>query len=377
MPDRVDHILESVREDRRPFVRRLVTKTTYAPPAVSSFSMSGIQATYASPPATHRAGTSEGSLSTPLDGPTPRRRWRRRQAGGDRSGRTVSRRRLFGLVGGAAAAGAGLAVAGAGLQPGVAGADTGDPILIGKTNSTGTTVTTLSPNGAIPSPPQTFSLVNTLANANATTGTGVALTATTGTGIAVVAMSNSSPAVSAQSSAPQVWLRNSNSGSQSGHPSSGLEGEVYTNSVGELWFCTQSGTPGTWVPLSSPFIPITPTRVYDSRPGFPPDDSNPKTPIQSGSTVNVDVTNGSSIPQSASAVVGNLTVANTHGPVGSFLTVFAQGTAQPPTSNLNWGTGQIVANNFTSQVNSANGLISVFCSGGQTDFIVDLFGYYP
>jgi len=374
MPDRLDQILESVHEDRRPFLRRLVTTTTYAPPVMSSFSMSGIQATYETPPAAHPAGPHDGSAGPP-NRPATRRRWRRRPAGGDRAGRTVSRRRLFGLMGGAAAAGAGLAVAGAGLQPDVAGAATGGPILIGETNATGTTVTALTPNGGT-APPQTFSLVNTLANANATTGTGIALTAT-GTGIAVAATSTNNPAVSAQSMAAQMWLRNSNASSPSGPPASGLQGEVYTNSRGELWFCTATGTPGTWVPLSSPYIPITPTRVYDSRAGFPPDDSDPKTPIQSGSTVNVDITNGSSIPQSASAVVGNLTVANTHGPVGSFLTVFAEGTAQPPTSNVNWGTGQIVANSFTSRVNTANGLITVFCSGGQTDFIVDLFGYYP
>lgn len=374
MPDRLDEVLESVREDRRPFLRRLVSKTTFAPPVMSSFSMSGIQAVYEPPSAAHPDAPPDGSPARPEEQHT-RRWWRRRPAGGGSVGRTVSRRRLFGLVGGAAAAGAGLAVAGAGLQPDVAGANTGDPLTIGVTNSTGPTVTTLTPNGGT-SPPQTFSLVNSLANPNATTGTGVALAAT-GTGVAVVATSTNNPAVSAQSDVAQVWLRSSNLSTVSGPPTSGLRGEVYTNVSGQLWYCTADGTPGTWVPLSSPFISITPTRVYDSRSGFPPANSDPKTPIQSGSTVDIDITNGSSVPSSARAVVGNLTVVNTHGPVGSYLTVYAQGTAQPATSNVNWGTGQVVANNFTSQVNTANGLITVFCSGGQTDFIVDIFGYYP
>jgi hypothetical protein len=70
---------------------------------------------------------------------------------------------------------------------------------------------------------------------------------------------------------------------------------------------------------------------------------------------------------------------NTQGIAGSYLTVFAEGTTLPSTSNVNWGTNQVVANQFTSQVNSTNGLISVFCSasGTSTDVVIDLFGYYP
>jgi len=169
---------------------------------------------------------------------------------------------------------------------------------------------------------------------------------------------------------------NSNVGSAPGPPSTGRQGEVYTNSAGELWFCRATGT-RSWVQLSSPFVSITPARVYDSRLGFPPDNSTPKSPIQTGQTVDVDVSNGSSVPPTAQSVVGNLTVVNTNGPVGSYLVVFAQGTPVPPTSNINWGPGQILANSFTSQVNTLNGSITVACSGGPTDFIVDIFGYYP
>ena len=95
--------------------------------------------------------------------------------------------------------------------------------------------------------------------------------------------------------------------------------------------------------------------------------------------MDVDVTNGSPVPSNATSVVGNLTVVNTRGPIGGYLVVFEQGTPVPPTSNLNWGTGQVVANQFTSQVNTDNGLISVYCSNSSTstDFIVDISGYYP
>jgi len=39
--------------------------------------------------------------------------------------------------------------------------------------------------------------------------------------------------------------------------------------------------------------------------------------------------------------------------------------------------GTTFANNFTSAVNPANSEISVTCGVGPTDFVVDLFGYYP
>ena len=35
-----------------------------------------------------------------------------------------------------------------------------------------------------------------------------------------------------------------------------------------------------------------------------------------------------------------------------------------------------MANNFTSQIGTSN-QISVQCGGGPTDFIIDIFGYYP
>jgi hypothetical protein len=36
----------------------------------------------------------------------------------------------------------------------------------------------------------------------------------------------------------------------------------------------------------------------------------------------------------------------------------------------------VVANSFTSQLGTSNG-ISIKCGGGPTDFIIDIFGYYP
>lgn len=367
MDDPLGRVLSSVHPGRRAILRRLVTGKPFAPPVMSSFSMSGIQAVYEPTPTAHPAGAPIDASAPAADTP---RWWKRRRAGTDDVGRSVSRRRLFGLLGGAAAAGAGIAVAGSGLQAAPAGAVAGAPVLMGAQNDAALSSTMIQ-NTHLTLP--TLALNNSIfSNPNSTIG--VALTAAGGAG-GVAALSNTNPAVSALSNVAQIRMLNPTP--RSGPPSSGGIGDLFTNGRGVLWFCTQGGSPATWVQLSSPFVSIAPARVYDSRPGFDPANSNPKTPIQAGQTVDVDVTNNSSgVPSSATAVVGNLTVVNTSGFLGSSLTVYAQGTARPTTSNINWGGNQVVANNFTAQVNTANGQISVYCGSGQTDFIVDLFGYY-
>jgi hypothetical protein len=59
------------------------------------------------------------------------------------------------------------------------------------------------------------------------------------------------------------------------------------------------------------------------------------------------------------------------------LTVYANGGTQPATSNINQSPGITFANNLTSAVNASNHKISVTCGAGPTDFIIDIFGYYP
>jgi hypothetical protein len=367
MTDGLDRILRSVRPDRRPFLRQLVEKGAFAPPVVSSFSMSGLQALHDPPSA--GPDLDGGSVQQPTE-PRRARRWRRRRHTGDAdSSRTVSRRRLFGLLGGAAAAGAGLAVAGTGLQPDPAAATPGNPMILGGANDAGPNQTSLTSTGS-----PTFRVNNSVASSSVIT-----LQANS-SGTAVAASGN--PAVAASSFTAQLRLLNPNGGLPHQPPPSGNQGDLYVNGSGELWFCTASGSPGTWVQLATPFAAITPTRVYDSRPGTAPLNSNPKAPIQDGGIVDVDVTNnGSNVPSTARAVVGNLTVVNNGGPIGSHLTVFPNGSPVPGTSNINWGSSheaglQVIANSFTSQVNTANHLISVNCGGGSTDFLVDIFGYY-
>jgi hypothetical protein len=297
-----------------------------------------------------------------------RRRLRRRRGGGA-SGEPpglVSRRRLFGLLGGAAAAGAGLAVAGSGLSADPAGAADGDPVVIGSTTNSGTGSTQLT------------SSTTTAAFKATSSGAG---------GAGLVGVSNNGAnawGVEGFSSSGYGLVSTGNGLAQlllipatgTGAPTTGahLRGEFFVDSAGTLFQCVTAGTPGTWV-RQSPLVSITPSRAYDSRPGLPPL-TGPKTPIAGGTTRTVDVTTNTPVPEGASAVLGNITVTNTTG--GGFLTVYPTGVTQPGTSNINWLGGWTIANNFTSGLGGTFiEQVDVTCGGTATDFIIDIFGYYP
>ena len=122
---------------------------------------------------------------------------------------------------------------------------------------------------------------------------------------------------------------------------------------------------------------ITPTRIYDSRVGQPPVTPNiPKTQIN-GQNRNVFIDDSAAtIPITAAAVLGNITLTNNSAPV--FLTCYAEGSSQPSTSTVNAGSAfMTIANSFTSKLSTDNFTTMVVnCGGGPTDFIADIFGYY-
>lgn len=85
----------------------------------------------------------------------------------------------------------------------------------------------------------------------------------------------------------------------------------------------------------------------------------------------------STIPSPISAVLCNLTCANPTG--AGYLAMFAEGTTWSGTSNINFNNAQNIANNVTCAVSTSTsgGQVSVLCGGVSTDFIVDVFSYYP
>jgi hypothetical protein len=136
---------------------------------------------------------------------------------------------------------------------------------------------------------------------------------------------------------------------------------------GHLYYCYSTGNGNTtskWDKLSGSLVILpAPHRAYDSR---------SSSPLAPGATRSVSLT--SAIPAGASAVLINLTAANTKG--SGFLAVYATGASYSGTSNINFVANVNIANNATSAV-SAAGAITVLCGPSQTDFIIDVVGYFP
>ncbi|MDH6705679.1 hypothetical protein P3T27_002401 [Kitasatospora sp. MAA19] len=109
------------------------------------------------------------------------------------------------------------------------------------------------------------------------------------------------------------------------------------------------------------FTPTVPVRLTDTR-------SNPFAKPGPDSTTVV-----SGIPAGSTAAVLNVTATNTT--ADSYLTVHADGSPRPITSNLNLLRGATVPNHVTTPV-SADGKVGIYNHVGSTDIIADLFGYF-
>jgi len=345
-----------------------------------------------------------------------RRLGRRRNngSGEDESSGLVSRRRLFGLLGGAAAVGTGFAVAGSTLTADPAGAADGFNMIIGgnsnnnpgvETTLTGSTSGGLAMFSAINSSGSSsvFGLsgavsgsspgavgvqggssgagagavgVQGISSGSGTGGMGVLGLANSSTGFAVFANNLNGVGLKTQSltNAPLLLV-------DSGVTMPPTTGSWTTGSCvvsgGKLWFCTAGGTgaAANFVLLSAPLVAVNPpARVYDSR--------NGGGALGNGVTRDVKVTGtfGSSvIPSGISAVLCNLTCAN---PVGAgFLAMFEAGTIWSGTSNINYNNAQNISNNVTSAVSAPSATspnsVAVLNGGISTDFVIDVFGYYP
>jgi len=157
-------------------------------------------------------------------------------------------------------------------------------------------------------------------------------------------------------------------------------GELYEDVDANLWICVAAGTPGTWRLLSGPktagalTLLSPPVRVYDSRAS--------DGPLAGGSSRTVGLTEGRAataltpaVPVGATGALISLTLDATIR--SGFLAVFAAGIAFPGTSNANWyQDGQILAVTTVSAVD-ATGAVTVFAGGpGQTQFIIDVIGFY-
>lgn len=126
------------------------------------------------------------------------------------------------------------------------------------------------------------------------------------------------------------------------------------------------------------FYPLPkPIRLFDTRapiPGFPAceylsQQLTAGNELAKQARITCD---GITIPSDAQAIVGNATVV---GPAGTgFITLWPDDQVKPFVSNLNYVTGQVVPNAFTVRLSNA-GQFRAY-SSQNTDFIVDIAGYY-
>ena len=126
------------------------------------------------------------------------------------------------------------------------------------------------------------------------------------------------------------------------------------------------------------FVPMSPTRICDTRANNPSGLSGTYLTQCEGktltptSTLGVTVTGGV-VPTSATAVVLNVTVTNTT--AASYLTAYPAGVTQPVVSDLNWTAGLTVPNLVVVKTGN-NGVVNFYNNAGNVDIIVDEVGYY-
>ncbi len=162
----------------------------------------------------------------------------------------------------------------------------------------------------------------------------------------------------------------------------GKEGTVYFVVDIEGYYAPPGSTP------AGLYNPAAPTRIADTRcsesplpPNITssycaslPSANSPLSTIGAGQTENVTVIGVGGIPTSGvSAVVLNLTAIG-HTKSG-YLTAYPTGTTKALVSTVNFNEAQTVPNRVIVKV-GANGEISIYNNSGNTNFTVDVTGYY-
>jgi len=123
--------------------------------------------------------------------------------------------------------------------------------------------------------------------------------------------------------------------------------------------------------LTGTFRSLDPSRLLDTRSGLGAD----RVAVAAGATAYLEVLGHGGVPASGvSAVAVNVTVTGPAKP--GFVRVYADGTAPPGGSNLNFTAGQTAANLVIAPV-GANGKVALRnLSGGTVHFIADLSGWF-
>jgi len=174
-------------------------------------------------------------------------------------------------------------------------------------------------------------------------------------------------------------------------PTTTVVGTIGRGPDGALYY---SPVAGEWVRLAraggstsaGEFHVIAPVRVYDSR--LPVPTPNGKLSTGQNRLVSIKdarneatgvVTTADVVPVGATAIVCNLTVTETEGDLGGFLSVVPGDATAASGSSINWsGLNQNIANGLTAKI-AADRTVKVFCGGvptPRTHFVIDVTGYW-
>ncbi|MGE0878786.1 MAG: FG-GAP repeat domain-containing protein [Acidimicrobiia bacterium] len=119
---------------------------------------------------------------------------------------------------------------------------------------------------------------------------------------------------------------------------------------------------------TSRYNATSPTRVLDTRTG-----TGFAGALTAGTDRTLALGNTDLVPSTATAVAVNLTVT---GPsAGSYVTLYPHGDAVPPSSSINFGAGQTVANLAIAKL-GADRSLSFHTHAGAVHVVVDLVGYF-
>ncbi|QMU75071.1 N-acetylmuramoyl-L-alanine amidase [Streptacidiphilus sp. PB12-B1b] len=120
----------------------------------------------------------------------------------------------------------------------------------------------------------------------------------------------------------------------------------------------------------SKLVPVGPSRILDTRYGT----GAPKAPVGAGKAVSLQIAGQPGVPATGvTAVVLNVTATDTT--AGGHVSVYPDGSALPPVSNLNFTQGETIPNLVIVQVGT-DGKVDLYNSAGTTDLIADISGYY-
>ncbi|MEW1858817.1 hypothetical protein AB0399_00255 [Streptomyces sp. NPDC088194] len=117
------------------------------------------------------------------------------------------------------------------------------------------------------------------------------------------------------------------------------------------------------------FVPVTPTRLLDTRNGT----GAPKAQVGAGKTVRLTVAGAHGVPASGvTAVTMNVTAVQPT--TTGHITVYPDGQQLPSVSSVSYQAGHTIANLVTVPVH--NGVVDLENSAGTVDLLADVTGYY-